>query len=244
MVGVAVVLVQVLVATAPGLLNRAGTTVPSHGLVTGIASGLVATTVTLEPDLLTGAAGSSSDVVGSGGAGTLAAVVPAVAVAVFVALVMQMARADGRQHLVESAAHAVTVAVLASFAVGWIGAAQSVGGSAVVWVGAAGLAAGLVVWALPGDRWLLVGAATVVGALGGAAVIVGLDTNLTWFFGVVVGSASALLAVVGQVAGRSWSRGRDGAAARWGFPGAIAVALAGPVVHIGGQLITVPGIQG
>ena len=83
----------------------------------------------------------------------------------------------------------------------------------------------------------------MAGAGGGAAVVIGIDsTTLTWVFGVAIGSAAALFGVLGQVLGRAWSRGRTHAAAGWGFPGAMSLALAAPLVYVGGQLVGAPGL--
>ena len=237
LVGAAVVLTQLLIAFAPSPVDPSGRTIRSPHLVAALAAGAVATVVTLVPGILDGADGTSSRVVGSTDHGMLAGVVPAIAVAVFVALVGQMLRSDGRPDLVSSTAYAVTLGVFAAMTTGWIGAAQSLGDAEVVAVGAAGLAAGLVVWLVPIDRFVCASMAVLAGAGGGAAVAANVDSPMTWLFGVAVGSATALFAVLGQVLGRAWSRGRTHAAAGWGFPGAMSVALVGPLVYVGGQLI-------
>jgi hypothetical protein len=73
--------------------------------------------------------------------------------------------------------------------------------------------------------------------------VIGIDsTTLTWVFGVAIGSAAALFGVLGQVLGRAWSQGRTHAAAGWGFPGAMSLALAAPLVYVGGQLVGAPGL--
>lgn len=243
LVAAAVVLVQVLVAASPPLMTSAGEVIASPRFVPAVVAGLVATALTLEPDLLTGAQGSSPDVVGATDTGMLAGALPAIMVAVFVALFAQMLRTDGRTHLVQSVGYAVTLSVVTAFTAGWLGASQSLGDAEAVAVGAAGLSAGLVVWLLPIDRWLCVGLSALGGAAGGALVAAFVDSSMTIFFGVVVGAGSALFAVVGQVVGRTMVRGDLRPAARWGFPGAMAVAFAAPVVYVGGQLITVPMLR-
>ena len=236
----AVLLVQVLVAIAPPLTTSTGEVVASPRFAPALVAGVVATALTFEPDLLDGAAGTSPDVVGATDTGMLSGVLPAVVAAVFVALAAQMLRKDGRTHLVRSLGYAVLVSVVAAFTAGWLGTAQSLGDAEAVSVGAAGLAAGLVVWLLPVDRWLCIGLSTVAGAGGGAAVAAGVDSPMTIFFGVVVGAGAAVLAVLGQVVARTMAAGNQQPAARWGFPGAMAVAFAAPAVYLGGQLITVP----
>lgn len=241
-VGAAVILVQVLIALAPPAVDAAGHSIRSPHFVAALSGGLAATVITLEPDLLNGADGTSADVVGATDNGMMAGILPAIAVSVFVALIAQMLRKDGRHDLVPSTAYAVTLGTFAALSTGWIGGAQSLGDADAVAVGAGGLAAGLLVWLVPIDRWLCASAAVLAGAGGGASVAIFLDSTLTWVFGVAVGSAVAFFAVLGQVLGRAWSRGRTHAAAGWGFPGAMSVALAAPLVYIGGQLVGAPGL--
>lgn len=242
-VGAAVLLVQVLIALAPRAVDPSGRSIRSPHFLAALSGGVVATAITLAPDLLNGADGTSADVVGATDNGMLAGILPAIAVSVFVALVAQMFRTDGRPDLVPSTAYAVTLGTFAALCSGWIGAAQSLGEAESVAVGAGGLAAGLLVWLLPIDRWICASLAVVAGAVGGAAVVVGIDSStLTWVYGLAIGSAAALFGVLGQVLGRAWSRGRTHAAASWGFPGAMSLALAAPLVYVGGQLVGAPGL--
>jgi hypothetical protein len=242
-VGAAILLVQVLIALAPGAVDPSGHSIRSPHVEAAVSGGAVATVITLTPDLLNGADGTSSDVVGATDNGMMAGILPAIAVSVFVALIAQMLRKDGRPDLVPSTAYAVTLGTFAALSSGWIGAAQSLGSAESVAVGAGGLAAGLLVWLVPIDRWICASFAVVAGAGGGAAVAVGVDsTALTWVFGVAVGSAAALFGVLGQVLGRAWSRGHTHASAGWGFPGAMSIALAAPLVYVGGQLVGAPGL--
>lgn len=240
LVAAAVLLVQLLVAVSPPLLTSSGEAIGSPRLVPAVVAGVVATVLTLEPQLLDGADGTSVEVVGTTDTGMLAGVLPAVMAAVFVALFAQMLRKDGRTNLVSSAGYAVTIAVVAAFAVGWLGGAQSLGGADVVAVGAAGLGGALLAWMIPVDRWICLSLATLAGAGAGAAVAVSVDSSMTWFFGVVVGAGAGVLAVLGQLVGRILAARSVHAAVRWGFPGAMSVAFAAPVVYLGGQLITVP----
>lgn len=242
LVGAAVVLVQVLIALAPRAIDPSGSSIRSPHFVAALSGGLVATAITLVPELLNGADGTSADVVGATDNGMMAGILPAIAVSVFVALIAQMLRTDGRPDLVPSTAYAVTLGAFAAMSSGWIGAAQSLGDAEAVAVGAGGLAAGLLVWLVPIDRWICASFAVLAGAAGGAAVALTVDSTLTWLFGVAVGSAAALFGLLGQVLGRAWSRGHTHAAAGWGFPGAMSVALAAPLVYIGGQLVGAPGL--
>lgn len=236
----AVLLVQVLVATSPPLVGPAGEVIASPRFLPAVVAGVVATALTYRPELLSGADGTSADVVGATDTGMLSGVLPAIMAAVFIALFAQMLRSDGRAHLVRSVGYAVLVSVVAAFAAGWLGTVQSLGDAAAIAVGAAGLGAGLVVWMLPVDRWLCIGLSTLAGAGGGAVVAATVDSPMTVYFGVVVGAGSAIFAVLGQIVARTMSGANLSPGARWGFPGAMAVAFAAPVVYIGGQLITVP----
>src|SRR5215218_10244960 len=163
-VGAAVVLVQVLIALAPRAVDPSGRSIRSPHFVTALTGGLVATLITLEPDLLDGADGTSPDVVGATDNGMLAGILLAIAAAVFVALVAQMLRSDGRPDLVSSTAYAVTLGAFAALSSGWIGAAQSLGEAEAVAVGAGGVVAGLLVWLVPVDRWICASAAVLAGA--------------------------------------------------------------------------------
>ena len=81
-------------------------------------------------------------------------------------------------------------------------------------------------------------AAIIVGAGASAAAALVVDGLPTWVFGLAVGSGTALFAILGQVLARAWSQGRVHASAGWGFPGAMAIAMAGPIVYLAGQLVT------
>lgn len=243
LVGAAVLLVQVLVALAPPLLTPAGEIIASPRFAPALVAGVVATVLTLEPELLRGADGTSTDIVGVTDTGMFSAIIPAAAAAVFVALGAQMLRKDGRTYLVQSVSYAVAIAVVAALAAGWIGTVQSLGEAAAVSVGAAGLSAGLVVWMLPIDRWLCLGLSILGGAAAGAAVAATVDSAMTVYFGIVVGASVASFAILGQVVARTMAHGNLQPSAQWGFPGAMAVAVAAPIVYIGGQLITVPTLR-
>jgi len=236
-VAAAVLVVQVLIAAAPSPGDLRGRSASTPRFAAAISAGLVATGLAVAPGLLAGAEGASQEVFGQVDTGMLSLIIPAIAVALFVALISQMLRTDGRADLVSSTGYAVSLGVFAALCVGWIGAAKSLGDAEVVAIGSAGMAAGLLVWLLPYDRLVCGSMAVLAGAAAGAAVALGVDSFLTWVFGVAVGSAAALFAVLGQVLGQAWSKGRTHAAAGWGFPGAMSVALAAPIVYIGGQLI-------
>lgn len=236
LVAAVVVVVQVLIASAPSLADARGRSVPTPRFAPALLGGLVATTLALFPRSIPGAAGTR-DVLGVADSGLLAGIIPAVAVTLFVALITQMLRSDGRRELTTSTSYAVSLGVAAAIASGWIGAAKSFGGAPVVGIAAAGVVAGLLVWLMPYDRVLMASAAVVAGAAAGAGVAFFVDSFVTVLFGVAVGSAVALFAVLGQVFGRAWVSGRSHASVGWGFPGAMSIALAAPIVYVGGQLV-------
>jgi hypothetical protein len=93
---------------------------------------------------------------------------------------------------------------------------------------------------IPIDRVVCASAAVLVGAGASAAAAVVVDGLPTWVFGLAVGSSTALFAILGQVLARAWSQGHGHrhASAGWGFPGAMAIAMAGPIVYLAGQLVT------
>jgi hypothetical protein len=236
LVAAVVVVVQVLIASAPSLADARGRSVPTPRFVPALLGGLVATALATFPRSLPGADGTR-DVLGVSDTGVLAGILPAIAVAVFASLLTQMRRTDGRRELTTSTSYAVSLGVAAAVTSGWIGAAHSLGGPAVVAIVAAGLAAGLAVWAAPFDRVLTGSAAVVVGAGAGAVVAASVDSVVTPVFGVAVGSAAALFAVMGQVFGRAWVSARSHASVGWGFPAAMSVALVAPIAYVGGQLV-------
>lgn len=237
LVAAVVVVVQLLIALAPGPVSDVE--VPRFASVAG--AGLVATALTMWPEVLEGADGTSAKVFGHADNGMLASIMPAIVVGVFITLATQMLRTDGRAKLVSTASYAVALGVCAALAIGWIGAIKSFGDAEIVAVGAAGAGAGLLVWLLPIDRWVCGSFAMMAGAGAGAAVVLNVDTVMTWVLGVTLGATAAAFAILGQVLGRLWSDGHPHPAATWGLPGALSVALAAPSVYIAGQLIGAPG---
>ncbi len=239
LVAAVVVVVQLLIALAPAPVSDDRVEVPMVASIAG--AGLVATALSMWPGALEGADGTSDKVFGHADNGMLAAIMPAIVVGVFITLATQMLRMDGRAKLVSTASYAVALGVFAALSVGWIGAVKSFGDTEVVAVGAAGVAVGVVVWLVPIDRWLCGSLAMVLGGAAGAAVVMNVDTVMTWVLGVALGSTAALFAVFGQILGQLWAEGHSHPAARWGLPGALAVAFASPAVYIAGQLIGAPG---
>lgn len=224
-----VLMIQVLVALAPAPADERGRLVHAPRFEAALLSGLVATALTVWPGLLVGRSG-----VGVGVVGSIAALIPAAAVGVVVALVSQMLRRDDRRALVSSTGYAVSLAVFAALPVGWLTAAQGLAGAQVVTVCAAAVAAAMAAWLVPIDRWRSAGLAVAAGAVGGAIVAALAAGALSWLFGLVVGAVVGGFAVLGRVLGGAWGLGRRHAAAGWGLPGALALVVAAPVVHVAG----------
>lgn len=240
LVGAAVLVVQGLIAAAPSPPDERGRAQGGPRFGPAMVAGVVAVVLTTWPGLLVGPEGVRAGREGMVSNGVVAGLLLAVAAAVLLALFAQMLRRDGRPRLVATTGHAVTLGVFAALAASWVAAARAASGAEVVIVGAAGIAAALLVWALPLDRVLAASLALLAG--GGGAVLATLlvDGVTTALFGVVIGMTAAIFAVLGQVLGRAWSAGRHHSADTWGFPGALAVALPAPVVHVCGQLLGLP----
>lgn len=236
LVAAVVVLVQVLVSAAPRLADATGRAISTPRMVPALVAAAIATALALNSDWISGAEGTT-DAFDAVSTGSMAGILPAIAAAVFVTAITQMARKDGRRELTSASAYAVSLAAAAALATGWIGAAQSLGSPIAVIVAAVGVAAGLLVWSLPGDQVLVGGVAVLAGAVAGGVVPLVVDTFVTPLFGVAVGSGAALFAVLGQVLGRALISGRRHASAGWGFPAAMSVALAAPIAFVGGQLV-------
>ncbi|MGZ5406702.1 MAG: hypothetical protein ACXWX1_02855 [Aeromicrobium sp.] len=241
LVGAVIVITQIMVAAAPTPADASGRPVAAPRFGAAAIAGLIATGVTLYPQVLLGADGTQAGSVGSVESGVFAGLVPAVAAGVIVALVSQMLRKDGRKSLVLTTGYAVTLCVFAALAIGWIGAAQSVGGAPVVAVAAIALAAALLVWLLPFDRVVIGSFAVAAGGVGGALAAPYLDdgSGLTWALGALAGVGVALFSILGQVMGQSWSSGRRHASGGWGFPGALSLALSAPIVFVASQFVGV-----
>jgi hypothetical protein len=240
MIAAVVVLVQALVSLAPTLVAADGRVINSPRVVAGLAAGLVATVIVLAPHVIAGADGTSAAVIGASDSGALAGLVLGVAAGIFVAVGAQMVRRDGRADLVQSVSYAVMIATISTFAAGWVGAGQSLGEADVVAVSAAGAAAGVLAWSLPIAARLRAGLVLLAGAGAGAVLATLADSAMTGFFGVVAGGLCAVFAVVGLESGRTLIKGAAHPAVTGGFPGASAIAFAGPMAYIAGQLITVP----
>ncbi|GAA1735943.1 hypothetical protein [Aeromicrobium alkaliterrae] len=238
LVAATVLLVQAQIAVGPHPTDPRGRTVRAPKVAAVMTASLVATALTLWPRTLVGADGTTAGDIADVVPGSLVAIVPATAAGLVVALISQMFRRDGRRELVTTTAHAATASLLAALAIGWITAARNPLGEETVVLGAVGVGVGVLLWCLPGDRYVVASVAMAGSAVACALVaqLAGDFFTFTWVFGLVMGAQVSIGAVLGQVVGRAWGEGRRHAASGWGFPGAMSVALAAPLVHLIGQL--------
>ncbi|HEV6952941.1 MAG TPA: hypothetical protein VKY86_06770 [Promicromonospora sp.] len=116
--------------------------------------------------------------------------------AVVLAFVAQMLRRDGRPQLTESVSGTVAGVVAALGAAGWVAAARSDAGAALVVTSAVALAVAAAVSALPLRGWVALGVSAVAAVLvgGGAATLLpNIDTVSGLWSGLVAGLAVGAL---------------------------------------------------
>ncbi len=159
--------------------------------------------------------------------GAAAAVLAALGLSVVLAFLHQILRTDGRPRLAESVAGTVTGAAAAALLAGWVGAAAP-GGEHVA-VGAAGVAAALLVTALPWPQ-RLTGVLGVAAAAAAAAVVAGLLPGVVAVPAAVVGAVLGL--VVGGVDRLLTALPRATSRRLSGVVGLVAVALAAVPVQL------------
>src|SRR5699024_12687404 len=158
--------IQAMSAAAPAPADERGRSVTSPRFAPAFAAGALATILTLWPDLLGGAPGTTSTYSAISN-GVLAGIMPGVALGVIVTLIAQMFRRDGRANLVLSVGYTVTLCMFATLPVAWLAATQSFGRSIVVALGAVGVVVAMLVWAVPKDRFLVGVAAVLAAGLAG-----------------------------------------------------------------------------
>ncbi|UYM06912.1 hypothetical protein [Solicola gregarius] len=231
-VGAAVVLGQLLMSTLPAPTDRRGGVVAARPMVPVVAGSLVATGLMLRPETLVGADGTTAVEESTATAGFQLGLGPGVAVAVLLALFMQMTRRDGRELLVASVSYATASAVLAICMSMWVTIPELADGDAIVASGAAGAAAASVLWTVPGPRTLLGIVAVAIGGVAGGAFGYAVDDGVSTGFGAALGVTAALTVVVGRLAAAGWA---PESARRLGFEGVLPLALAGPLVYLVGQ---------
>jgi hypothetical protein len=241
-----IVVAQCLIASAPAPADRRGRAIASPQVSATLVAGLVSAMFAYQPRFLLGANGTQSGADGAVSTGVFAGVLPGVAAGLIVAIVAQVTRRDGRANLVRSLAAVTSLALIAGTASAWIGAARASVlstsrlpiGSEVVTLACVAVAAGLAMWVLPLARSIAGLLALAAGAMGAAAVAVLADGSVQALYAAVVGAGAAGFAAMGLLVGHAWTRGRGHVSAGWGFPGALAFAMTGPLVYVGAQLAT------
>ena len=233
-----IVVVQILVATAPSPADARGRVIPTPQFVATLAGGLVAAAVACLPPVLIGAAGTRAGIDGLAVTGVLAGLMPGVAVGLAVAIGAQLTRSDDRRSLVLSLAAVASLVLFASTATAWIGAARTPSGREVVALCGAAIVGSLAVWIGFGPRLLVGGVSAVVGGAAAAGMALRLEGAVTWEFAAVLGAVVAGFTVVGLLIGAAWIDGRRQGSASWGFPGAFAFALVGPLVYVASQMVS------
>lgn len=231
-VGAAVLIGQFLMATLPQPADAGSVGRAARPLVPVVAGSIVATGLMLWPETLVGASGTTAVEEASATPGFQVGLGPGVAVALLVALFMQMSRKDGRELLVPTLAYAVATAVLAICLAVWVTVPSLSDGEAIMAAAVCGAAAASVVWWLPGPRALVGAGAVVVGGVGGGVFGSLVEDGVAVDFGVALALTAAVMVVVGRVAAAAWSRDPR---ARLGFEAVLPLALAGPLVYLVGQ---------
>jgi hypothetical protein len=233
-----VVVVQALIATAPSPADARGRAIPTPQLVATLTGGLLAAVIAYRPDLLIGALGTRVGIDGLATTGVLAGLAPSVAMGVLVAIVAQIVRTDGRRELVASLGTVVSLVLFAATASAWIGAARTPSGREIVIIAATAIVVALVVWIVFGFRWIGGVIAVLTGGVAAAGMALRLGGAASWEFAAVAGIGVAGFAVVGLLVGMAWTEGRHHLSAGWGFPGALAFALTGPLVYVCSQMVS------
>lgn len=236
-----VVVAQILIAAAPSPVGERGV-VPTPQFAATMTGALVASAVAFLPPVLIGAPGTRAGVDGLAVTGVLAGLMPGVAVGLVVAIVAQLTRTDGRASLVPSLAAVVTLVLFAASASAWIGAARTSPGREAVTIAGVAIVCALASWIVVGPRVIPSVFSVLAGAAGGAVVALNVDGASTWPFAAVVGAIVAGFAMVMLFVGETWMAGvgRTQSAACWGFTGALAFALTGPLAYVAAQMVGVP----
>ena len=134
----------------------------------------------------------------------LAPVTAVLGLAMLAAMLHQLVRRDGRDHLTDSLTATVSLAVVGSLGACYLGAASSRDGTAFVVAGVAGAALAVVAAALPGPEPLVAGAGLLAGAAAG--VVVGVLSDLGPRTGGLVGLCCAVAAAVSVAVARRAAR--------------------------------------
>src|SRR5689334_5800957 len=92
-----IIVVQILLATAPSPTDADGRSLPTPQFAATLAGGLVAAAIACVPPFLIGAAGTRAGIDGLAVTGVLAGLMPGVAAGLMVAIGAQLIRADERR---------------------------------------------------------------------------------------------------------------------------------------------------
>lgn len=230
-----VLIAQVLIASGPSPADDRGRAIPTPQLTATLIGGVISSAIAYHPALLFGAQTRAS--LDSLKPGVFAGALLGIAAGLIAAIVAQVARRDGRGHLVESLAAVSSLVVFSACASSWVSAARANTGREVVTIGCAAVLASFLVTSVPGDRRLVVPMALMVGAGAGAAASHFVTGQATLPFAAGVGLGSAGFAHVGLSVGTVWTHGRSHLPSAWGLPGALAFVMAGPLVFVAGDFL-------
>ncbi len=230
-----VFIAQVLIASAPSPADERGRAIATPQLAATLIAAAVSSAIAYHPGLLFGAQTRAS--LDGLRPGVFAGVLLGIAAGVIAAIVAQVARKDGRGHLVESLAAVSSLAIFAASASAWVGAARANTGREVITIGCAAVLAAFVLILAPGPRRVVVPIALIGAAAAGAAGshFVGGQATLPFAAGIGVGAAG--FALVGLSVGTVWTHGRSHLPSAWGLPGALAFVLTGPLVFVAGDFL-------
>jgi len=230
-----VLIAQVLIATGPSPADDRGRAIPTPQLVATLISGGVSSAIAYHPDLLLGAQTRAS--LDGLKPGVFAGLLLGVAAGLIAAIVAQVARKDGRRHLVESLAAVSSLVVFAACASSWVAAARANTGREIVTIGCAAMLATLLLTLMPGDRRVILPIALIAGAVAAAAAGHLVEGQATLPFAAGAGLAAAGFALVGLAVGTVWTHARSHLPSAWGLPGALAFVMAGPLVFVAGDFL-------
>jgi len=197
--------------------------------------GVAATVFTAWPDLLAGFDGSESGESARQSGGTLMGVGPAAAIVVLGAMLREMLRRGRRTALTASVAATVTLGVCGTLLAAWVPAAKTDEGRQIVAIAACAVAATVLVWSLPGPRYLVAPLAVLAGAGAGAGVRLLAEEPLDLAIGAGLGLVGALLAASGRAIAATLVLDP---ARRLAVDAVLPLVFVGPIAFWTGQLFT------
>ena len=200
-----------------------------------VAGGVAATVFTAWPDLLAGFEGSEAGESARMSGGTLMGVGPAAAIVVLLAMLREMLRRGRRTALTASVATTVTLGACSTLLAAWVAAAKTDEGDQVVLIAAASVAVSVLVWSLPGHRYLVAPLALLAGTGAAAAAQVLVDGPLDLGIAAGLGAVGALLAASGRAIAATVV---PDAARRLAVDAVLPLVFVAPVAFWTGQLFT------